>query len=454
MALIKCPECGNMVSDKATKCPGCGIKVKTILKMQESIATDLNTEDSSEVSSDTFKATKQPIKPKKRIDTQEYKKLLLVALPVIILIVVLIVTLDIAIHWKSYKTDGTFKKIYDRIGVCVSHDYADATCDTPSTCNICGKTKGDVLGHDYVLLSTVDSTCTEEGKETYECSRCGASKDSRLPALGHDYTGEPEIIEPTCTENGKSINKCSRCGEIVEEIISATGHELTEATCTAPSMCTICGEIVGEPLGHTTLNGICDRCGEEIHEPIEFSGTGDTVLSDLPIPQGSYKVHFTNTGSSNFIIHAYTAAGDKTNWMNEIGPFSGDIYTNTNLEKGLIEIKSNGDWTIKFEDILDGGTSNIQGTGYCLTPYFTLKEGTLTVDISNTNARSNFISYLYDENGNKYSLTNEIGDYSGQKVFNKGRAGTKYCLWVRSDGVWSFDFGIGDSVTVVSNVEK
>lgn len=27
MALIKCPECGNEVSSKATKCPNCGLPV-------------------------------------------------------------------------------------------------------------------------------------------------------------------------------------------------------------------------------------------------------------------------------------------------------------------------------------------------------------------------------------------------------------------------------------------
>ena len=28
MALIKCPECGNLISDKAEKCPHCGVPAK------------------------------------------------------------------------------------------------------------------------------------------------------------------------------------------------------------------------------------------------------------------------------------------------------------------------------------------------------------------------------------------------------------------------------------------
>ncbi len=33
MALIKCPECGKEISDKASSCPGCGYKIKKRLKI-------------------------------------------------------------------------------------------------------------------------------------------------------------------------------------------------------------------------------------------------------------------------------------------------------------------------------------------------------------------------------------------------------------------------------------
>ena len=35
MALIKCTECGNMVSDKADRCPHCGCPVSIILGESE-----------------------------------------------------------------------------------------------------------------------------------------------------------------------------------------------------------------------------------------------------------------------------------------------------------------------------------------------------------------------------------------------------------------------------------
>lgn len=32
-------------------------------------------------------------------------------------------------------------------GCCLSHEWADATCEEPKTCTKCGKTEGDALGH-------------------------------------------------------------------------------------------------------------------------------------------------------------------------------------------------------------------------------------------------------------------------------------------------------------------
>ena len=42
MALIKCNECGHMISDKATKCPKCGCPTKVeMIRHQENVARDM-----------------------------------------------------------------------------------------------------------------------------------------------------------------------------------------------------------------------------------------------------------------------------------------------------------------------------------------------------------------------------------------------------------------------------
>ncbi|MBQ0074085.1 MAG: hypothetical protein KBT34_07805 [Prevotella sp.] len=45
MALLICPECGHQVSDKADVCPGCGIKVRDIIVMQNTQTIDTPTEN-------------------------------------------------------------------------------------------------------------------------------------------------------------------------------------------------------------------------------------------------------------------------------------------------------------------------------------------------------------------------------------------------------------------------
>ena len=53
-----------------------------------------------------------------------------------------------------------------------THEYMDATCDNPKTCTLCGITRGNALGHDYV-----------EGI----CTRCGKEDKTYRPLLGTDW---------------------------------------------------------------------------------------------------------------------------------------------------------------------------------------------------------------------------------------------------------------------------
>lgn len=82
-------------------------------------------------------------------------------------------------------------------GCCMNHEWTEATCTAPKTCNKCGETEGEVLSHEWV--------------------------------------------EATCT----APRTCSVCGETEGE---ALAHTLSEANYQQPAMCSVCGEIKGEPL--------------------------------------------------------------------------------------------------------------------------------------------------------------------------------------------------------------
>ena len=103
----------------------------------------------------------------------------------------------------------------------------EATCTTTGIarmeCQLCGKNLGYKViadGHDWsVELDRVDATCAKDGKVTWGCSKCDATKEEVLPATGkHDY--KETFVDATCTSNAKAGFVCTVCGaeKDVEEI--------------------------------------------------------------------------------------------------------------------------------------------------------------------------------------------------------------------------------------------
>lgn len=45
--LFQCPECGNMVSDKASQCPKCGYAVSNIVSAPNNLETGVSTENNA-----------------------------------------------------------------------------------------------------------------------------------------------------------------------------------------------------------------------------------------------------------------------------------------------------------------------------------------------------------------------------------------------------------------------
>ncbi len=132
-------------------------------------------------------------------------------------------------------------------GKALGHKWKPATCTLPKRCGRCGEKKGHALGHDYRA-----ATCTEP--ET--CERC---YEPRGVALGHDVKDWNVSKEATCTEQGTKEGICSRCGAKVSEAISKKEHtpgdwEITkDVTITSSGYvlpgekerkCTVCGTVI------------------------------------------------------------------------------------------------------------------------------------------------------------------------------------------------------------------
>lgn len=196
----------------------------------------------------------------------------------------------------------------------------------------------------------------------------------------------------------------------------------------------------------TSKEGLKKECKVIVKEqPIEFSGTGDRIISDIYIPHGNYKAILSNEGDSNFIVKFYEDANDSYGSLlvNEIGAYNGSVVlkdgSQSPIISGMLEIESNGNWIIRFEKISENIESNsVSGSKDTVTGWFMGNGKRMTASFNNTGS-SNFIVKVYNDFGEYDLLANEIGPYSGQTTF-KTTTYNKYYYEVISDGSWSISW--------------
>lgn len=308
-------------------------------------------------------------------------------------------------EWQeaTCKAAKTCDRCGETEGEPLAHTWKEATCTRPKTCSVCGKKDGKAAGHDWQ-----EATCTE----AKTCTVCGKTEGK---PLGHTSSSV------TCTQDGT----CDLCGETVP----ATGHSWQEATCTAAKTCRTCGQTEGEPLGHSTNSGVCSRCKAEIYAP--YTGSGDDVVSGIEVGDGIYRVHFTNSGSRNFIVKAYDASNDRDLLVNEIGNYDGYVLILGESPYSL-EIQSSGQWTYEIERLTQIAETSFSGHGDYVTGICPATSGTweFTHDGS-----SNFIVHVYTNNGRDL-LVNEIGTYSGKKVVTVPSTSNAFFV-IQADGNWT-----------------
>ena len=216
------------------------------------------------------------------------------------------------------------------------------TCSTKGkeirTCKVCSKTEEraiPTIPHTIIKEADKAATCTENGYEGREyCSVCNTTIKERtiIPATGHQWGAWRTTLAKTCTTDGKEVRECSKCSKTEERTIPATGHDVKlvgakDSTCTSKgysgdevcktckktikighelplaqhtpkkeegvaatctndghegnTVCEVCGKTLKEgkvipKLGHdwSNENGKCTRCGES-HE--HSFGEGTTI---------------------------------------------------------------------------------------------------------------------------------------------------------------------------------
>ncbi len=134
--------------------------------------------------------------------------------------------------------------------------------------------------HDWKGEITKGNGCNQEGEMTYTCTICGATKKEVIQPGDHLWDGGKVTKEATCDTDGERLYTCTSCGTTKTETISAAGHQYLkawskdetghwhpckicwtrtdeeehtpgpEATDWDPQVCTDCGYVIQEALGH------------------------------------------------------------------------------------------------------------------------------------------------------------------------------------------------------------
>ena len=174
------------------------------------------------------------------------------------------------------------------------HEYETqvlpSTCTSPgytlNECTVCGDRHitdiTPALSHDYAA-KTIPAGCETGGKTIHTCAGCGSAfvTDYTEP-LGHSWDEGTEITGSTCTGEGMTEYTCTRCGATRLEGDAAAGHIPGEAaTCTTPQLCTKCGAVIANALGHDYQKKITDpTCTEMGYTTCTCSRCGDTYKDD------------------------------------------------------------------------------------------------------------------------------------------------------------------------------
>lgn len=208
---------------------------------------------------------------------------------------------SIVIRDATCETPGKVLEICERCGEVKEsttpkgeHEFSvttvPATCTSPGytlrECAVCGERHIEditaALPHNYVAKVT-PATCEGGGKTVHICEGCGSSfvTDYTDP-LGHSWDEGTEVTGSTCTGEGVIEYRCVRCGYHRLEGDAAAGHVPGEAaTCTTPQLCTKCGAVIVNALGHDYQEEVTEpTCTEMGYITYTCSRCGDTYKGD------------------------------------------------------------------------------------------------------------------------------------------------------------------------------
>lgn len=170
--------------------------------------------------------------------------------------------------------------------------------------------------------TTSNSTETTQGTTELSTTPTKVDSPSEPPKCAHSFSNA------TCT----APSACSKCGETVGLPI---GHTYSPATCDAPQKCTMCGITNGNALGHDFTGGRCTRCGyDDPEKEAQYASAYQAYLELNQTAQGIDIIMDSVYNGWHFAIYKadnYSTAKDCiTAFCNTTGLDYGEVVTAIN----------------------------------------------------------------------------------------------------------------------------
>lgn len=213
-------------------------------------------------------------------------------------------------------------------------------------------------------------------------------------------------------------------------------HDWKDADCENPSTCRWCNAQGDDlPLGHTTDNGICERCGESVFVPIEYSGSGDSVISNIELSDYIYLAKISHSGNRNFIMHTYYDNDEEKGLLvNTIGDYDGTVLLPEKLSL-TFNIQADGDWNITISRIETTTDTKFYGKGDYVTP-ICIGGATGAYKFTHDGSHNFIVKMISDEGGNL--VINKIGEYDGVQMIQATKGNSGFFV-ITADGNWSIE---------------
>lgn len=321
-----------------------------------------------------------------------------------------------------------------------AHQWKEATCTEPKTCEVCNKTEGKAAGH-----TGGTATCTTKAI----CDTC----HEEYGELAKHSEVDMDDVPASCGENGSTGGKkCSVCDTITVQptVIPATGeHTGGTATCKDQAICDKChlpyGDLLEHKGGTATCKdqAICDNCKQPYGELGDHTGgtadcTNKAICTVCSQPYGKLGAHnYNGENGTCSVCHAYVfdadidlkdiAKGAKitsgTTFANGLVTLNGDAKR-SNSGNFSVEITKRGASYLTFvipEGMTANVTLNVSSTGSSNTSDFGIFDSTNTIveneEKATTVTGSNETSFHYTLTAGTYTVVSpDGGDNSNRGV--------------------------------------